>query len=538
MVRGRFRLSVAAAGRTLATGRPADLPKRATSTSPERGDISRRTTHGIDTQGAGIVSGAVRRATRRPSTRGTRSANGPARSATRACRSRPGTGGCSTSPRRRQSKTYCDEVRGIARRHGVEITELSTHLQGQLVAVHPAFDEAFDAFAPPAVHGKPKERQEWAVEQMMLGRQGLAQSRPCRRGDLLRRARLALRLSLAAAAGRPHRRGLRANSRGAGSRSSTPMTRSASTSATRSIPARTCSTARPSRCSSTKLKDHPRCAINYDPSHFLLQQLDYLDFIDIYHERIKAFHVKDAEFNPNGRQGVYSGYQSWVERAGRFRSLGDGQVDFAGIFSKLAQYGYDSWAVLEWECCLKHPEDGRARGRPLHRQPHHPRDREGLRRLCRRGHRSQEDPSHAGAEIDRGGHRTARRSAGQKAGGRDGHRRTIGRQGGRADPPRHGGRRRGRLHRRGASPRRAHGRQLRLRGGRAVLDARKGAALRRGARARSGAHLSRLRRPWRRRSGAGRTASRRWRSSRRTTCMRRRPRPSSRPASTSSATSR
>src|SRR4029079_5028716 len=84
--------------------------------------------------------------------------------------------------------------------------------------------------------------------------------------------------------------------------------------------------------------DHPRCAINYDPSHFVLQQLDYLSFIDIYHERIKAFHVKDAEFNPNGRQGVYSGYQPWIDRAARFRSLGDGQVDFSAVFSKLAQY--------------------------------------------------------------------------------------------------------------------------------------------------------------------------------------------------------
>jgi len=116
------------------------------------------------------------------------------------------------------------------------------------------------------------------------------------------------------------------------------------------------------------LGGHKRCNINYDPSHFLLQQMDYLAFIDIYHERIKAFHVKDAEFNPDGRQGVYSGYQSWLNRAGRFRSLGDGQVDFSGIFSKLAQYGYDSWAVLEWECCLKHPEDGAAEGAPFIQQ--------------------------------------------------------------------------------------------------------------------------------------------------------------------------
>ena len=114
-----------------------------------------------------------------------------------------------------------------------------------------------------------------------------------------------------------------------------------------------------------RVNNHPRCAINYDPSHFVLQQLDYLAFIDIYHDRIKALHIKDAEFRPDGRQGVYSGYQPWINRAGRFRSLGDGQVDFKAIFSKMAQYGYEGWAVLEWECCLKHPEQGAAEGAPF-----------------------------------------------------------------------------------------------------------------------------------------------------------------------------
>ncbi len=114
-----------------------------------------------------------------------------------------------------------------------------------------------------------------------------------------------------------------------------------------------------------ELGGHPRCTINYDPSHFVLQQLDYLDFIDIYHERITAFHVKDAEFNPTGRQGVYSGYMPWIERAGRFRSLGDGQVDFSGIFSRLTAHGYRSWAVLEWECAIKSAEQGAAEGAPF-----------------------------------------------------------------------------------------------------------------------------------------------------------------------------
>jgi sugar phosphate isomerase/epimerase len=110
---------------------------------------------------------------------------------------------------------------------------------------------------------------------------------------------------------------------------------------------------------------HPRANILYDPSHFLLQQLDYLAFIDIYHDRIKAFHVKDAEFRPNGRAGVYGSYSGWVDRPGRFRSLGDGQIDFGATFSKFTQYGYAGWAVLEWECALKHPEQGAAEGAPF-----------------------------------------------------------------------------------------------------------------------------------------------------------------------------
>ena len=105
-----------------------------------------------------------------------------------------------------------------------------------------------------------------------------------------------------------------------------------------------------------------RCWLEGYRLGFVLQQLDYLDFIDIYRDRIVAFHVKDAEFNPTGRQGVYGGFQSWVDRAGRFRSLGDGQVDFKGVFSRLAAADFDGWAVLEWECCLKHPEDGAREG--------------------------------------------------------------------------------------------------------------------------------------------------------------------------------
>ena len=111
-----------------------------------------------------------------------------------------------------------------------------------------------------------------------------------------------------------------------------------------------------------KVKYIDSACITYDPSHFVLQYLDYIEFIQIFHQRIKAFHVKDAELNYNGLTGVYGGFQPWLQRAGRFRSLGDGQVDFKRIFSLLTENGFDGWAIMEWECCIKSPEQGAAEG--------------------------------------------------------------------------------------------------------------------------------------------------------------------------------
>lgn len=262
------------------------------------------------------------------------------------------------------SKTYCDEVAGICRAAGVEITELSTHLQGQLVAVNPAYDSQFDAFAPPEVHGNPKARQAWAVEQVTWG------------AKASEHLGLKVSVTFSGALAFPYLYPWPQRPAGLIEEAFAELARrwrpildaydAAGVDLAYEIhPGEDLFDGATFEMFLEAVSDHPRAAINYDPSHFLLQQLDYLAFIDIYHERIKAFHVKDAEFNPDGRQGVYSGYQPWLNRAGRFRSLGDGQVDFSGIFSKLAQYDYDSWAVLEWECCLKHPEDGAAEGAPF-----------------------------------------------------------------------------------------------------------------------------------------------------------------------------
>ena len=259
------------------------------------------------------------------------------------------------------SKDYCDEFAGVARQNGVEITELSTHLQGQLVAVHPAYDEAFDGFAAPEVRGNPKARQAWAVEQVKMA---LTASKHL---GIKAHATFSGALAWPFIYPWPQRpAGLVETAFDELAKRWTPILDHAD-----SCGVDVCYEIHPGEdlhdgvtfeMFLERVKNHPRCCINYDPSHFLLQQLDYLEFIDIYHSRIKALHIKDAEFRPTGRQGVYSGFQSWVNRAGRFRSLGDGQVDFGAIFSKMAQYNYDSWAVLEWECCLKHPEDGAAEG--------------------------------------------------------------------------------------------------------------------------------------------------------------------------------
>ena len=262
------------------------------------------------------------------------------------------------------SQAYCDEVLGTLREAGVALTELSTHLQGQLVAVHPAYDLAFDGFAPPAVRGNPAARQAWAVEQLMLA------ARASRNLGLAAHATFSGALAWPYVYPWPQRpAGLIETAFDELARRWTPILQAfdeAGVDLCYEIHA-----GEDLHDGATfdmfldRVRGHPRCCILYDPSHFVLQQLDYRAFIDLYHPRIRMFHAKDAEFNPTGRQGVYSGYQPWTDRAGRFRSLGDGQVDFGVVFSKLTQYGYDGWAVLEWECCIKDSAQGAAEGAPF-----------------------------------------------------------------------------------------------------------------------------------------------------------------------------
>lgn len=260
-----------------------------------------------------------------------------------------------------ESRGYCDELRGRVADCGVEITELSTHLEGQLVAVHPAYDELFDGFAPAAVRGNPRARTDWACEQLRLAVRASANL------GLDAQAVFSGALVWPYLYPWPQRPpGLVEEGFAELARRWRPLL-----DAFDAAGVDCCFELHPGEdlhdgVTFERFLDavdgHPRAKILYDPSHFLLQQLDYLAFIDIYHERIGMFHVKDAEFRPSGRAGVYGGYQGWVDRPGRFRSLGDGQIDFRAVFAKLAAYDFAGWAVLEWECALKHPEDGAREG--------------------------------------------------------------------------------------------------------------------------------------------------------------------------------
>jgi sugar phosphate isomerase/epimerase len=263
-----------------------------------------------------------------------------------------------------ESKTYADELKGLINECGLEITELSTHLQGQLIAVNPAYDKLFDAFAPEQYRNNSKARTQWAIQQLKY------------------------------AAKASQNLGLNAHATFSGSllwhtmfpwpqRPEGLVDEGFTELAKRWLPilnefdncgVDVCYEIHPGEdlfdgvtyeMFLEKVNGHSRACLLYDPSHFVLQCLDYLSYIDNYHQRIRAFHVKDAEFNPTGKQGVYGGYQSWLNRAGRFRSPGDGQVNFKAIFSKLAAYDYPGWAVMEWECCLKNAEDGAREGAEL-----------------------------------------------------------------------------------------------------------------------------------------------------------------------------
>ena len=261
-----------------------------------------------------------------------------------------------------ESKTYCHDLQGQT--SGLAITEIASHLLGQLVAVHPAYDELFDVFAAPEVHGNPKARAKWAVQQLKCAIKASANLGltvmptfsgallwpfmypwPQRPAGLVEEGFKELAKRWKPILDYADKFGVDcAYELHPGEDLHDGVTFERFLEAT---------------------GNHPRVKIIYDPSHFILQCLDYVGFIDVYGQHIRAFHVKDAEYRPSAKAGVYGSFSGWKQRPGRFRSLGDGQVDFKQVFTRLTAAGYSSWAVLEWECCYKDAAQGAAEGAPF-----------------------------------------------------------------------------------------------------------------------------------------------------------------------------
>ncbi len=257
------------------------------------------------------------------------------------------------------SKHYCDEFKGSLEEKGLELIELAAYVQGQVMAMHPAYETMFGEFYPQGM--VPSERSNWATSQLMkvikasdkLGTKNISTLSgsfawhtfypwPQRPEGLINVAFKELARVWEPVLDFAHDKGI--------------------TIGYELHPGSDLFDGATYEMFLEHTNNHPAACITYDPSHLLLQQLDYVQFVEFYAERIKAFHVKDAEFRPSGRVGVYGGYQPWINRAGRFRSLGDGQVDFNRIFSLLTEKDFDGWAILEWECCIKSPEQGAAEG--------------------------------------------------------------------------------------------------------------------------------------------------------------------------------
>jgi sugar phosphate isomerase/epimerase len=261
-----------------------------------------------------------------------------------------------------ESQAYCDDWRAKLAGYGVQVTELNAALAGQVMGIHPAYEVAFQSFYPPGLDDR--GRVAWATSQLQL--------------TLRAAAKLGTKCVPVLPGGLAWHLVYPWPQRPAGlideafkefSRRWKPVLDLASelglTIGYELHPGSDLFDGCTFERFLAEVNDHPAACLNYDPSHFVLQQLDYCDFIKRYGQRITGFHVKDAEFRPDGRCGVYGGYQSWAGRAGRFRSLGDGQVDFKRIFTLLTEAGYCGWAVMEWECAVKSPEQGAREGAPF-----------------------------------------------------------------------------------------------------------------------------------------------------------------------------
>lgn len=90
---------------------------------------------------------------------------------------------------------------------------------------------------------------------------------------------------------------------------------------------------------------------NFDPSHFVWQQLDSVAFVLDYAEHIFHVHCKESVTHLDGRNGVLGSHLSWdnPRRGWTFVSTGHGAVPWEPLFRALNAIGYDGPTSVEWE---------------------------------------------------------------------------------------------------------------------------------------------------------------------------------------------
>lgn len=251
------------------------------------------------------------------------------------------------------STAYCDKLQDVATKAGCPIVELANHCDWQLVRCAPAYLKLHQWPAPKSIHGNAVALAAWGQQRAKLSVAAAKNFGFSRVGGFSGSSIFHLVYPW------PQRpKGLVEAAYHALSKAWMPVFDFAD-----QLDVDVCFELHPGEdlmCGGTfnaflpYVKNHPRCNILMDLSHMVLagmKMTQMLGFITANAGRIKMAHIKDGEFVPTPEGGVYSSYYPWNKRQGRFRSLGDGQIDYAAVIALLQSLGLDLWAILEWEDC-------------------------------------------------------------------------------------------------------------------------------------------------------------------------------------------
>jgi sugar phosphate isomerase/epimerase len=95
----------------------------------------------------------------------------------------------------------------------------------------------------------------------------------------------------------------------------------------------------------------PAFGLNFDPSHFVWQDLDPVGFLYDFRDRIYHVDCKESVKQFNGRNGRLGSHLPWGDprRGWDFVSTGHGDVPWEPVFRMLNSIGYDGPISVEWE---------------------------------------------------------------------------------------------------------------------------------------------------------------------------------------------